>query len=421
MGALARLRVVDLKSTTPGLLCDGGNLYLKIDPSKAGDGFVRRWIFRYRIPGRKSRDMGLGSLHEIGLAKARELATQYRELLATGIDPIDHRSAKRAETAAAVTVPTFDALAESYLAAHRPGWRNPLHAKHWESSLQTYASPIIGRLPVNVITTDHVLKVIEPHWTAKSNTMQRVRNRIERILNYATVRKFRDGDNPAQWRGRLAELLARPSKLSPVQHHAALDYKAVGAFMTDLRQRKGIVALALEFTILTCARSGETRGATWSEIDLTEKTWTIAASRMKASAEHIVPLSKPALAVLEKVRQITADIGGPVAASQFIFPNEVTGKPLSGHAFIKLLRRMGCDNVSTHGMRSCFRDWCGEMTNFPNDLAEMALAHKVGNRVEQAYRRQTGFQKRRALAEAWASFCAKPPIADSKVLAFGKP
>jgi integrase len=364
--------------------------------------------------------MGLGSLNDVGLARARELAAQYREMLAVGTDPMAHRNARRAESAAAIPVPDFDTLAESYLAAHRPGWRNPLHAKHWESSLRTYVSPVIGKLPVNVITTDHVLKVLQPHWTEKSNTMSRVRNRIERILNFATVRKLRDGPNPAAWVGHLAELLARPSKLAQVQHHAALDYRSIGAFMADLRQRKGIVALALEFTVLCCSRSGEVRGATWSEIDLEEKVWRIPATRMKTNAEHTVPLSKAALVVLERVRQITTSIGGTVAASEFIFPNDVTGRQLSGHAFIKLLHRMGRDDVTTHGMRSSFRDFVGEESHFPSDLAELALAHKIGTKSEQAYRRKTGFNKRRLLAEAWAGFCAKPAVADAKVLAFGK-
>jgi integrase len=421
MGAVGKLRVIDLTTRKHGLQSDGGNLYLKTEPNKTGDGFNRRWVFRYQFPGQKSRDMGLGSLNDIGLARARELAAQYRDLLVTGIDPITHRNAKRAEAAAAIPVPDFDTLAESYLAAHRPGWRNPLHAKHWESSLKTYVSPVIGKLPVNLVTTDHVLKVVQSHWAKKSNSMQRVRGRIERILNFATVRKFRDGDNPATWRGRLSELLAQPSKIAPVQHHAALDYKAIGAFMADLRHRRGIVALALEFTVLTCARSGETRGATRNEIDLEEKTWTIPAGRMKAAAEHTVPLSPAAIAVLERVRKITTSIGGPVAASEFVFPNEVTGRQLSGHAFIKLLARMGRDDVTAHGMRSCFRDWVGEESHFPSDLAELALAHKVGSKVEQAYRRKTGFNKRRLLAEAWANYCAKLPVADSKVLAFGKP
>ena len=370
-GGIAKLKDRQLKTSTPGMLSDGGNLYLQV--TKGQNGAIRRsWIFRYVMPGERQRDLGLGGLDSTGLAQARKLAKQARELLVTGVDPIEHRNEERAKAAATLPVPTFDEVAQSYITAHRASWRNPVHAKQWPTSLKTYVSPIIGKLPVNLIGTDHVMKVLEPIWHDKTDTAKRVRGRIETVLNYATVRKFRHGDNPARWDGYLSELLARPSRLAPVQHHAALNFKAMGEFMAQLRQRDGIGPLALDFTVLTCARTAETLGATWDEIDLDEGVWTVPANRIKAGKEHRVPLAKPALAVLHKARAMTEKIGGKIAKSDFVFPN---------------------------------------------DLAELALAHKVADKVEAAYRRGTMFEKRRKLAEAWASYCAKPVAAkDGKII-----
>jgi integrase len=412
------LRVSDLKTKKPGLIADGANLYLQISIGK--DGNIRRsWTFRFQLPGKKPRDMGLGSLSSIGLAKARELAREARELVATGVDPIEHRRQARAQVAATVPVPTFDEVAKSYIAAHRPSWRSPVHARQWEMTLKTYASPVIGKLPVNAINTDLVMKVLEPIWNEKTDTAKRVRGRIETVLNYATVRKFRHGDNPARWTGYLSELLARPSRMAPVQHHAALDYKTMGGFMAQLREREGIGALALEFTVLTCARTAETLGATWDEIDLDAKVWIVPGNRIKAGKEHRVPLSETALDVLHRVREITEKIGGAVAKSDFVFPNDRTGGRLSPNALLAVLKRMKRSDVTVHGFRSAFRDWVGEGTNFPNDAAELALAHKVADKVEAAYRRGSMFNKRRKMMEAWANYCAKP-VADGNVLAFAK-
>jgi integrase len=420
MGGIEKLKVTDLRTKKPGPISDGGNLNLRTWEAKDGT-LTRGWIFRFQLPGRKPRDMGLGSLDSIGLAKARELAAAYREMVATGVDPIEHRNQERAQVAAILPVPTFDDVAKTYITAHRPSWRNPVHAKQWETSLKTYASPVIGKLLVNAINTDHVMKVLEPIWHEKTDTAKRVRGRIETVLNYATVRKLRHGDNPARWTGYLSELLARPSRLAPVQHHAALDYNTMGEFMAALRQREGIGALALEFTVLTCARTAETLGATWDEIDLDEKVWIVPGDRIKAGKEHRVPLSKAALAVLHQVRDITKKIGGPVAKSKLIFPNDRTGDRMSPNALLALLKRMQRDDVTTHGFRSAFRDWVGEATNFPNDAAELALAHKVADKVEAAYRRGSMFNKRRLMMEAWANYCAKPVTATAgKVLAFAK-
>jgi integrase len=419
-GGIERLKVSDLKTKEPGLIADGGNLYLQV--SRGKNGSVRRsWIFRFKLNGGKQRDMGLGGLDSIGLARARELAAGYRELVATGINPIEHRNEARAQAAAKVPVPTFDEVAKSYITAHRPGWRNLVHAKQWETTLATYVSPVIGKLPVNLINTDHVMKVLEKDdfWREKTDTAKRVRGRLESILSYATVRKLRHGDNPAQWRGHLSELLARPSRLAPVQHHAALDYRTMGAFMAQLRQRTGIGALAMEYTVLTAARTSETLGATWDEIDLDEALWVVSATRIKAGREHKVPLSKAALAVLRQVRDITEKIGGAVAASKFVFPNDRTGSRMSPNALLALLTRMKRADVTVHGMRSAFRTWVSETTSFPNDAAELALAHRVSDKVEAAYRRGTMFNKRRVMAEAWASFCAKPVEAkEGKLIKF---
>jgi integrase len=238
-------------------------------------------------------------------------------------------------------------------------------------------------------------------------------------LDFAAAMEKREGDNPARWQGHLKHLLASPDKIAPVEHHAALDYRTIGTFMAELREREGVGALALEFTVLTCARTGETLGAMWDEIDLDEKLWIVPAHKIKAGREHRVPLSKAALAVLHKVRNITNMIGGAVAESKFVFPNDRTGRQLSENALSSILKRMKYDHVTTHGMRSAFRDWAGEESHFPNDLAELALAHKVGTKVEQAYRRRTGFNKRRLLAEAWAKYCAKPvAVKEGKLLEF---
>jgi integrase len=414
-GGIEKLHVKQLRTTKSGLLSDGGNLKLRTSIGPNGT-ISRGWIFRFQLPGKTRRDMGLGSLDSVGLAKARELAGQYRELVATGVDPIEHRNQQRAEMAAIQRVPTFDEIAKTYITAHRPSWRSVVHARQWETTLRVYASPFIGRLSVNAITTDHVMKVLEPIWYTKTDTAKRVRGRIETVLNYATVRKFRHGDNPARWTGYLSELLARPSKLAPVEHHAALDYRHIGAFMARLREREGIGALALEFCVLTAARTGEVLSATWDEIDLEEKLWIVPANRVKAGKEHRVPLSKAALALLRKAKSITEKLG---TKTDFIFPNDRTGDRLSSNALLAILKRMNRADVTAHGFRSSFRDWCAEVSHFPAEGAELALAHKVADKVEAAYRRGSMFNKRRLMMEAWANYCAK--LADpGKVLAFAK-
>lgn len=425
MRGLHRLQVNELLTLAEGFWSDGGNLYLKIGRDRSGVDVFRRWVFRFTVPGTaRIRDMGLGSVHEFGADRAglefvRKLATKHRMLLAQGIDPIEHRRNDEAKNAAQDPIPTFDAMAKQYIIAHRAEWRHAKHGQQWESTLRDYVSPVIGRIAVNQIEVAHVQKVLEPIWHSKTETAKRVRSRIELILDHATALKYRSGDNPARWRGNLKTLLANPSKIVRVEHMPALHYRQLGHFMRELRGRKGsIAALALEFTILTCARSAETIGATWDEIDFDQSMWTVPAGRIKAEREHDVPLSKRALEILHDVRTITNGIGGNVAASRYIFPNQVTGKHMSANVLLALLQvRMKRRDISVHGFRSTFRTWCGEETNFPSDLAELALAHRVGDATERAYRRGTGFKKRIQLADAWAAFCAKPSIStDANVI-----
>ncbi len=337
--------------------------------------------------------MGLGPLHTVKLAEARESAREARKLVLEGIDPIEARNAKRAEARlAAATAMTFEQCAEAYIAAHKAGWKNSKHAAQWPSTLKTYAYPVFGSLPVQAIDTGLIMKAIEPIWQAKPETASRVRGRIESVLDWAKVRGYRDGENPARWKGHLDCLLPARSKVAAVDHHAALPYGEMGEFVAALREHEGIAARTLEFLILTAARTGEVIGATWAEIDLEQRLWTIPGSRMKAGREHRVPLSDPAVSILEKLTDRNKD--RPFA--------------ISNMAMNMLLRRMGKNGLTVHGFRSSFRDWAAECTHFPAEVAEMALAHAVGDKVEAAYRRGDLFLKRRQLMDAWAKHCETP-------------
>jgi len=291
------------------------------------------------------------------------------------------------------------------LKAHRAGWRNGKHAAQWEATLKTYAEPVIGALPVQAVDTALVLKVLEPIWTAKPETASRLRQRIEKILDFAKVRGYRDGENPARWRGHLDKLFPAISKVRTVQHHAALPYEALPAFLATLREQEGMAARALEFAILTAARTGEVIGARWSEIDLKTKVWTVPPERMKAGKQHRIPLSHRALAILKAAKPTNETTA---VRQQYVFVGGKPGLPLSNMAFLMLLRRMKRDDLTAHGFRSTFRDWCAEQTNFPSEIAEMSLAHTVGNNVEAAYRRGDMFERRRELIKSWSAFCAMP-------------
>jgi integrase len=368
----------------PGRHADGGGLYLAVDKSGA-----KRWVFLFRRDGRL-REMGLGGLTSVPLVKARELGAAARAVLQAGGDPIED---KRAE---APRVPTFGQAADAFIEAMSPEFRNAKHIAQWKMTLTDYAAALRAK-PIDAITTEDVLGVLQPLWLAKPETASRLRGRIERVLDAAKAKGHRNGENPALWRGHLSNLLPKAKKLSR-GHHAAMDFREVPAFVGELRARQAVSARALEFTILTAARSGETLGATWAEIDLKAAVWRIPGVRMKAGREHRVPLSTAALTILSEMAQLGEDGGA------FVFPGARRGRPLSVMAMEMILRRMKME-ITTHGFRSSFRDWAGEVSPFPREVAEAALAHVVGDATERAYRRGDALEKRRLMMEAWAGYC----------------
>jgi integrase len=393
LGALAVSRLAE-----PGMHFVGGVSGLAIQVLPTG---ARTWVLRATM-GSKRRDMGLGGFPDVPLARAREAARDARALIRAGIDPIDQkRAARSALHAAQGKAMTFQACAETYIAAHGAGWRNPKHRQQWTNSLATYAFPKIGQLVVQDVELTHIMAILEPIWRTKTVSANRLRGRIEQVLDWAIARGHRDGLNPARWRGHLDKMLAAPGKVSKVKHHAALPISEVGEFMKQLRGLTGTGARALEFVILTAARSGEVRGATWKEIDLEGRVWTVPAERMKAGKEHRVALSAPAVKLLRSLPRM--------AGTDFVFP-AARGGPLSDMTLTATMRRMGIDAVP-HGFRSTFRDWAAEQTNYPRDVAEMALAHTIGDKVEAAYRRGDLFEKRKLMMADWASFCAKSELA----------
>jgi integrase len=380
------------------MIPDGGNLYLQLAPGK--DDFTRSWVFKFEMHGRR-REMGLGGLHSVSLAEARLKARKLRNQIIDGIDPFTERVKQRqvmlAERAKAVT---FRAVAKDYLALHLPGFRNAKHQYQWERTLEVYVLPKIGSLSVGDVQSADVLKCIEPIWRTKGETAARVKQRIERILDYATTRQLRSGDNPATH-----VLEALPKRNGGQVHHKALPYSGLPQFMLELRQREGIVARALEYAILTATRTGETVGATWVEIDLKTKTWTIPAERMKASKEHRVPLCDRALDIL---REIECDDRDDC--------DDHNGNRLFAlsykDAMMRLLQNMRPgQGLTVHGFRSSFRDWISERTSTPNNVAELALAHAIKSKVEAAYRRGDLLEQRRRLMQQWADYCASPPVA----------
>ena len=396
----AGLTAQNVKVAPVGRHGDGDGLYLLVRSKE-----VAFWVFRYTRGGRM-REMGLGRARgngKVDLADARQRVRELRDVIRKGVDPLEQRdtaaeAAKAAAQQAAVKAITFKTVAEGYIAVHAAGWRNAKHAAQWTATLVTYVYPHFGDVPVADVGTEHVLAALHPIWKAKPETAGRVRGRIEAVLDYAKAMKWREGENPATWRGHLVKLLPSRSKVAPVVHHAALPWVEIGAFMKLLRAQPGISARALEFAILTAGRSGEVLGATWAEIDLTGKTWTIPASRMKAGREHRVPLSEPAIALLGEMEKLRI--------SDYVFPGAAARKPLSGMAMTMALRRMGRGEITPHGFRSTFRDWAAEKTSFSNEVAEAALAHVVGDKVEAAYRRGDLFEKRRAMMEDWGRFAA---------------
>jgi integrase len=378
--------------TKPGRYGDGGGLYLQISASGG-----RSWAFRYMLNG-KSHQMGLGPEDLLSLSEAREAAREKRKLLKIhGVDPLEARRKQRldAQLEAARSV-TFEDCARRFIAAHSPAWRNERHTEQWRTTLATYVYPKIGHLPVSSIDVALVLQVLEPIWERIPESASRVRGRIEAILNWAHTSGFRTGENPAQWRGRLSNLLAPHRKLKAVKHHSALPYRDLPDFMAQLRKCEGLGARALELIILTNLRNKEGRLGTWDEIDLEARIWTIPAERMKAEKEFRVPLSTAALAVLAQLPRM--------AGSPYLFPGAVDGRPISEMP-LRDVRNALRKGLTTHGFRSSFRDWSAETTQFPNHVAEMAMAHEIPSAVEKAYRRGDLFEKRRELMEAWARYC----------------
>ncbi|HSH93183.1 MAG TPA: integrase arm-type DNA-binding domain-containing protein [Roseimicrobium sp.] len=375
----------------PGRHYDGDGLYLVVDTNGS-----KRWVFLFRRDG-KLKEMGLGGLSSVPLSAARALAAGARQVVAAGRNPIELRKAH----AAADNAVTFGAFADQLVTDIQSGFRNEKHRWQWKHTLETYAASL-RPLTFDAVTTEKVLEVLTPLWQTKQETASRLRGRIERVLDAAKAKGLRTGENPARWRGHLDSLLPRRKKLQR-GHHAAMPYSDVPAFIVELRKREAVAALMLEFTILTAARTGEVTGATWGEIDRKAKLWTVPAERMKAGKAHRVPLSARALEIVEKVEVLRTE-------GDFLFPGPRKGKPHSNMAMLALMkRRMDLEDLTIHGFRSSFRDWAGECTAFPREVAEAALAHVVGDEVERAYRRGDALEKRRELMDAWARFATTKP------------
>lgn len=392
----------------PGRYADGLGLYLQIT-----DAGVKSWILRYQRDGRE-RWLGLGPVHTFSLAEARERARAARQQIADGIDPIEARKADRRERAlAAAKTMTFKEAAEAFYALHEKKWRNRKHREEFLSSLRRYAYDHIGKVAVADIDTGLVLKCIEPTWGIKTETTNRVRGRIERILDWASVRGHRSGENPARWKGHLENVLPARSQVQRTQHYPALPFADLPSFMVDLRKREGIAARALEFTILTAARTGEVIGARWDEIDLEQATWTVPGERMKSGKEHRVPLSD---ALLKLLAALPREEGNP----HVFISTSSRNAPLSNMSMSMLLRRMKCTDIVVHGFRSTFRDWAAERTAYANHVVEMALAHSISNSVERAYRRGDLFTKRRRLMDDWSEYSASDQAKGADVVPLRK-
>lgn len=397
MGQLHKLTALKVdKLKAAGVYGDGGGLWLQV--SEAGGKF---WIFRFTLNGR-ARWMGLGPAHTVSLAEARDHALECRKMVRAGIDPIEFRNAKDRQYAselarAMATSVTFAECSKRYIAAHQEGWKNAKHKAQWESTLATYCEKM-NDTPVSVITTGQVMDCLNPIWTTKAETASRLRGRIEAILDYAKVMEWREGENPARWKGHLDHLLPAQSRVKRIEHFAALPYPEIAAFLVALRKEEGVGARAVELAILTAARSGEVRGATWEEFDLDAALWIVPADHIKTKKEHRVPLSAKAGALLRERHQATGGKG-------LVFPGRKDKTPLSDMSLTAVLRRMERGDLTVHGFRSTFRDWGAECTAYPREVLEMALAHTIGDKVEAAYRRGDLFEKRRRLMEDWATYC----------------
>ncbi|CAL80531.1 Putative phage integrase [Bradyrhizobium sp. ORS 278] len=390
-----KLTARKVETAKPGKYSDGGNLYLIVSETGA-----RKWVLRFTWRG-QAKEMGLGSAASVPLSDAREKAADARRTIGRGLNPIEERRR------GGIT-PTFGELADEVRESLSTGFRNQKHKAQWKSTLETYASSLRAK-PVDTITTEDLLAALKPIWTTKAETASRLRGRIEKVLDAAKAKGFRDGENPARWRGHLDHLLPKPSKLAR-GHHPAMPYESVPSFIGELRQREATAALALELCILTTARSGEILGMRWSEIDLEKKVWIVPPERMKAGREHRVPLCSRAVAILSGLEA--------VKNGEFVFQGKARGKPLSNMAMEMVLRRMKVAEATVHGFRSSFRDWAGNVSSFPREIVETALAHVIGDKAEQAYRRSDALEKRRKLMDAWAGYCE--PRARGNVVALAR-
>jgi len=390
LNRLSALKVARAKQ--PGMYADGGGLYLRV-----AEGGSKQWVFRYAVDTR-DRDMGLGPVHTLTLPEAREKAREARLLRLEGIDPIEAKRARMAALKAAdARAMTFKQCAEGFIKDNEASWTSARHRQEWVGSLVRLVYPTLGSLPVAAIDTPLVLKVLKPIWEKTPETASRVRGRIENVLGWATVHHYRAGDNPARWGGLLEHALPARSKIAKVEHHAALPYAEIGAFVAKLRQDSGVAAACLQFITLTAARLDEARSATWDEIDLPNRIWIVPARRMKADKEHRVPLSAGAVVILKQMQEIRQ--------SDYVFPGRLEGRPIGDNTIWRLAKEAAGSDITIHGLRSSFRDWAAERTSFPREVAEMALAHAIPNAVERAYRRSDLFEKRRKLMGTWAEFC----------------
>ena len=412
MGKLTELKVRNLAE--PGRYGDGDGLWFQIrkpdaDRKAAMTEPAKSWIYRYTWHGRQ-RQLGLGSYPVVGLKAARDAAYEAARQARAGVDPIEEKKAKKATDAAM----SFSTVLDLYLKAHESTWKNLKHRQQWKNTLETYAVPVFGSRLVSAVDTGAVMKAIEPIWHDKPETASRVRGRIETILDYATARGWRTGDNPARWRGHVENLLPARSSVAKVEHHAALPWEEIGSFLDLLSKQAGTAALALQFTILTATRTGESTGARWSEIDLGAKTWTIPAERMKAGVQHRVPLTDAALDILRTM------LPGKLGQDGYVFPGAKKDAGLSNMSMAAVLKRMKRDDITVHGFRSTFRQWAGDRTSVAREVAEAALAHTVRDKTEAAYARSDLFERRRKLMEHWATFCSNVEVVDGKVVSIGQ-
>jgi integrase len=393
---MPNLTEAKVKTLPPGRHGCGDGLWLDV-------GGGRTWSLRYTLQG-KARQMGLGAWPGVTLAEARQRAADARAMVRNGQDPIEvRRDEKTAKAVAQVRQITFAKAAADYIATNRAGWRNLKHATQWDRTIATYVTPVFGNVPVSEVTTDHVLRALKPIWHAKPETAVRVRGRIETVLAAAIALGWCKEPNVARWHNHLQMILPPRSKLAPVEHHASIPWQEMQAFMAALRNQNSVGAMALEFLILTAARSGEVRGATWEEIDIKGANWTVPAARMKANRDHVVPLSPPALAVLRRIAAL-GDQG-------IVFPGMRAGQPLSDMSLTAVLRRMGRGEFTAHGFRASFKTWASDETTHARELIEASLAHAVGDRAEQTYQRGVWLDRRRALMNDWATFCGSKPAA----------